>query len=165
MLLAEIHPTSMPPVISAEVLRFVDSSVLCWLATVDPDGVPNVSPKEVFCAHGGSELLIANIASPESVRNLQKNPNACVSFVDVFVQKGFKLKGAGTVVLRGHPRFSEFERPLLELTKGAFPILSIICIQVVSAFPILAPSYRTVPGTTEESQAISAQKLYKWPRN
>ncbi len=152
------------PVFTPEVLRYIDSSVLCWLATVDPDGMPNVSPKEVFCAHGDSELLIANIASPQSVRNLRKNPNACVSFVDVFVQKGFKLKGAGTVVQRGHPRFEEFESPLAEMTKGVFPILSIICVQVLIAFPIVAPSYRIVSGTTEESQAAAAQAVYRWPR-
>lgn len=155
----------MPQILGSEVLRFIDSSVLCWLATVSSDGVPNVSPKEIFCAHGEAELLIANIASPESVRNIRSNPNVCVSFVDVFVQKGFKLKGAGTVVERGHPRFLEFERPLETLTKGAFPILSVICVQVVSATQILAPSYRLVPGTTEQSQARSALRSYQLPRD
>jgi predicted pyridoxine 5'-phosphate oxidase superfamily flavin-nucleotide-binding protein len=64
--------------------------VLCWLATVDEAGRPNVSPKEIFTAHGDDHLLIAHLASPGSVRNLRARPEVCVSFVDVFVQKGFK---------------------------------------------------------------------------
>ena len=31
------------------VLEDLDRAVLCWLATVDEDMVPNVSPKEIFC--------------------------------------------------------------------------------------------------------------------
>ena len=56
---------------SAEFLRLRAGSVLCWLATVDDHGMPNVSPKEIFCCHGERELLIANIASPQSVRNIK----------------------------------------------------------------------------------------------
>ncbi|WP_313952801.1 pyridoxamine 5'-phosphate oxidase family protein [Accumulibacter sp.] len=35
-----------------DVLNYIKRSVLCWLATADADGAPNVSPKEVFCAFG-----------------------------------------------------------------------------------------------------------------
>lgn len=68
------------------------------LATVDPDGWPNVPPKEVFCAYDAHTLLIANIASPGSRANIRRHPAMCVSFVDVCIQKGFKLQGIATVV-------------------------------------------------------------------
>jgi predicted pyridoxine 5'-phosphate oxidase superfamily flavin-nucleotide-binding protein len=76
-----------------EIIQSINESVLCWLATAPAAGVPNCSPKEAFTFRGESELVIANIASPESVRNIQANPNVCVSFVNVFKQKGFKLSG------------------------------------------------------------------------
>jgi predicted pyridoxine 5'-phosphate oxidase superfamily flavin-nucleotide-binding protein len=69
------------------------TSILCGLATVDADGQPNVSPKEIFAVFDPEHLVIANIASPTSVRNIAVNPRVCVSFVDVFVQKGFKVLG------------------------------------------------------------------------
>ena len=47
------------------------NSVLCWLATVDADGTPNVSPKEIFASHGDDRIVIADIASPVSVKNLR----------------------------------------------------------------------------------------------
>ena len=55
---------------TGEVRQAVDRSVLCWLATVDADGQPNVSPKEIFCAIDDVTLLIAEIASPVSRRNI-----------------------------------------------------------------------------------------------
>jgi len=149
---------------SAEFQRLRAGSVLCWLATVDAHGMPNASPKEIFCCHGERELLIANIASPQSVRNIKVHPNVCVSFVDVLIQKGFKVKGPAVIVEPGHPRYGELEFPLQQMTRGAFPIHSVICVQVLSTEPIVAPSYRLVPGTTEESQARAAQASYRWPR-
>ena len=38
-------------------------SVLCWLATVDADGQPNVSPKEVWAISDEQHVVVANIAS------------------------------------------------------------------------------------------------------
>lgn len=35
-------------IITNEIKKYIDQSVLCWLATVSTDGVPNVSPKEIF---------------------------------------------------------------------------------------------------------------------
>ena len=156
-----VHPDAG---FSAEFRRLRAGSVLCWLATVDAHGVPNVSPKEIFCCHGGREILIANIASPQSVRNIQGHPQVCVSFVDVLVQKGFKVKGTAVIVKPDHPRFRELEIPLQAMTLGAFPIRSVICVQVQSTAPILAPSYYLRAGTTEESQARAAQAAYRWPR-
>jgi predicted pyridoxine 5'-phosphate oxidase superfamily flavin-nucleotide-binding protein len=38
-------------------------SVLCWLATVDADGQPNVSPKEVWAIADDAHVVVANIAT------------------------------------------------------------------------------------------------------
>ncbi len=143
-----------------EVLQYIDRSVLCWLATVDAAGAPNVSPKEVFCAHGSSTVLVANIASPQSDRNLRSNPQVCLSFVDVFVQRGYKLKGTAEVVRPSDRRYPELEAPLLSLTQGLFPIHSIFVVQVQAVEPIVAPSYRLKPGTTEATQIAGAMRAY-----
>ena len=143
-----------------DVLDSIQHSVLCWLATVDTEGAPNVSPKEVFCAAGRNQLLIANIASPNSVRNIQSNPRVCVSFVDVFVQKGYKLRGIADLVVPREPNFAEHCVPLAQMTQGKFPIHSIVAIRVTAVEPIIAPSYRLVSGTTEASQIAAALETY-----
>lgn len=143
-----------------DVLHYINRSVLCWLATVDAAGVPNVSPKEVFCACGRTTVLVANIASPQSDRNLQGNPQVCLSFVEVFVQKGYKLKGIVEVVRPGDRRYPALEAPLLKITQGLFPIRSIFVVQVQAVEPIVAPSYRLKPGTTEAAQIAAAMQTY-----
>lgn len=73
--------------ITQEVKNSIDKSVLCWLATANRKAEPNVSPKELFTDKNDRTLLIAQIASPRRIANIRKNPNVCLSFVDIFVQK------------------------------------------------------------------------------
>jgi uncharacterized protein len=143
-----------------DILTSVNSTVLCWLATVDAHGQPSVSPKEVFCARGSDELLIANIASPHSANNILAQQQVCVSFLDIFAQKGHKLFGKAFVIKPSNDEYSDAVAPLLKMVGPSFPIHAVFKIVVTQAQQILAPSYRLVPGTTEESQRKSAYKTY-----
>lgn len=147
--------------ITADVRKYIEKTVLCWLATCNKQHEPNVSPKEMFTAVGDSTLLIAHLASPNSIQNIRENQHVCVSFVDVFVQKGYKLKGTATIVDRNDPAFSETVKPLLDLFGNDFPIKAVIVIQVKKVETIQAPSYFLFPNTTEESQVLAAMKTYK----
>lgn len=118
------------------------TAVLCWLATVDGGGQPHVSPKEVFSVIGSHRLAIAHIASPSSVSNIARNPRVCVSFVDVFVQKGWKLLGTAEVIRADSSGFETLAAPLIRQAGSSFSVLAAIVIEVEKAVPILAPSYR-----------------------
>ena len=142
------------------VLAAMRKSVLCWLATVDPDGCPNVTPKEIFCALGHDTLLMANIASPGSARNVVARASVCVSFVDPFVQKGFKLKGSARLVHAADDGFSALADPLQQMAGPRFPFASLFVVTVTSVEPIVAPSYRLYPQTAEAAQIESAMKAY-----
>lgn len=122
-----------------------ESAVLCWFATVSPDGVPNVSPKEVFALQDARTLVVADIASPTTVRNLRGNPMACVAFVDVFRQTGYKLVGRAEAVAPDHPTFAALAPPLLEIVQGRHEIRHILRLAVDRTFPIVAPSLRGQP--------------------
>ncbi|WP_353236739.1 pyridoxamine 5'-phosphate oxidase family protein [Limnohabitans sp.] len=136
-------------------------SVLCWLATVDAEGQPNVSPKEVWAIADDAHVVVANIASPHSVRNIAHQPKVCLSFVDVFVQKGFKLLGMARAVRAADPEFSAWAAPLLPMVGQRFVIHSVLVIRVTSVAPIVAPSYRFNPDeTTEASQIQAAMRAY-----
>jgi uncharacterized protein len=146
--------------LTTEVKDYIQKSVLCWLATANAQNQPNVSPKEVFTYLGDSHLLIANIASPISVQNIQENPQVAVSFVDVFVQKGFKLTGIAHIISPQHPDFQAKSQDLRAMFGEGFPILSVIEIEVKSIAKVQAPSYSLVKGTTEESQIVASHKTY-----
>ena len=144
-----------------EELRSVaERAVLCWLATADGEGQPNVSPKELFRIAGEDRLEIAEIASPTSARNLGANPRVCVSFVDVFVQKGFKVRGRARLLAPEDPAFEAAAGPLRELAGDAFRIRGVISVTAEAVAPIVAPSYRFVPGTTEAGQVAAALRRY-----
>ncbi|HQV33119.1 MAG TPA: pyridoxamine 5'-phosphate oxidase family protein [Calditrichia bacterium] len=146
--------------LNAEVLQSIRESVLCWLATASKAGEPNVSPKEMFCAFGEDKILIANIASPNSVANIAENPNVCVSFVDVFKQKGFKVKGMARIVRPEQTGYAEMLAALHQLGGEAFPIRNIIEVTVRRVNPIVAPSYWLFPETTEKNQIEQALRTY-----
>ena len=146
--------------LTEDVKESISESVLCWLATSNEKGEPNCSPKEAFAVSDQSELVIANIASPESVSNIEVNPNVCVSFVHVFKQKGFKLKGQARYVSSGLKEFSDL-MPLVEPIVGTtFKVNGFIVVHVSSVSPIIAPAYYMVKGTTEVSQINGAKKTY-----
>lgn len=149
-------------ILTTDIKKYINQSVLCWLATVSSELQPNVSPKEIFTIYGEEHILIANIASPRSVRNMKQNPKVCISFIDILVQKGYQLKGTARIIGKKHPEFEVLEPVLLELTGGKFPFATITKITIESAKPILAPRYLLFPeSTTEASQIESARKAYE----
>ena len=146
-------------VYKAELETLLDETVLCWLASSDEKGWPNVSPKEVFWLES-MHLLIANIASAQSERNICVNPQVCVSFVEIFKQKGFKLKALARVL---EPHEEGYPHKLALLRQKApetFPIKNIFDLEILSVKPILAPSYLLF-SATESQQVAAAEQVYK----
>jgi len=136
-------------------------SVLCWLATADAAGQPNVTPKELFAIIDDDHLVIANVASPGSAANVAVNPRVCVSFIDVFVQKGFKVIGVASDVAPSDPAFARWVAPLRELAGERFPIRSVFVVRASEVEAIVAPSYVLFPDeTTEASQEHAALRAY-----
>lgn len=152
----------MSVMLTDAVREAASRSVLCWLATVDAEGQPNVSPKEVWAIADDMHVVVANIDSPQSARNIAHQPKVCLSFVDVFVQKGFKLMGTARKVRAADSEFSAWAAPLLSMVGQRFVIHSVLVIRVTSVAPVVAPSYRFYPDeTTEPSQVASAMRTYK----
>lgn len=146
--------------LTKEIEAAIDDSVLCWLATSSADNMPNVSPKEIFCYFEDDTIIVANIASPQTVKNIRANKNVCISFIDILKQKGFQLKGAAEIIEKSATDFSKMEKMLLHLTEGKFPFATITKITITSSKPIIAPKYLLYPNTTEEQQIESAKKSY-----
>jgi uncharacterized protein len=148
-------------ILSTAVREAARSSVLCWLATVDADGQPNVSPKEIWTIADEHHMVVAHIASPVTARNIRQQPQVCLSFVDVWVQKGFKLLGTAHEVCADDPAFDAWAAPLLAMVGQRFVIHSVLVIRVTSVAAIVAPSYRFFPDeTTEASQIEGAMRTY-----
>lgn len=146
--------------LTKEIKEYIDKSVLCWLATASTENIPNVSPKEIFSYYEADKIIIANIASPQTVRNIKLNENVCVSFIDILVQKGFQIKGKAKIIKKTDFKFLEMEKILTKMTGGNFPFTTITEITLEQVKPIIAPKYVLYPETTESEQIESAKKAY-----
>ena len=59
-------------VISADMKRIVEEQRLGFVATVCPDGTPNLSPKGTTRVWDADHLVFANICSPGTLANLPR---------------------------------------------------------------------------------------------
>ena len=151
----------MAAIFTSDLKAMAKRSVLCWLATADECGQPNVSPKEVFAVADDEHIVVANIASPGSAKNIHANGKVCLSFVDVFAQKGFKVYGVATDVKPTVTEYFRWVEPLRTMAGDRFPIHSVFVVRATAVEPIIAPGYRLYPSeTTEASQVQAALRAY-----
>ena len=146
--------------INQAVRTDIKNSVLCWLATVDPAGVPNVTPKEIFTSHGDDCIVVADIASSNSVRNIRLQPIVCVSFIDIFRQKGFKIVGKARIIPPEAEDFATSGAELLRMAGDEFPIRNVISVSIDRISRIWAPSYTLFPDHTDEERMQRAYAAY-----
>ena len=141
-------------------------AVLCWLATADADGRPNVSPKEIFTLHDGpqgGEALMALIMSPGSARNISANPWGCVSFVDPFAEEGLKIEGPADILRQGAPGYAERAGPLEALAGPNFPFKAMIRVRARKTSPIVAPGAVLFPDRDRAAQRRKVLARYGVP--
>ncbi len=151
----------MDGILTGDIRADLAQAVLCWLATVDAQGQPNVSPKEIFAAHDEIDrVVIAEIASAGSLRNIRQNPLVCVSLIDIFRQRGWKLTGKAEVIAPDDPRFAAEGAKVLAMAGSAYPVRHLLSVTVQRAVPILAPSYRLFPDRSEADRVAEAHRAY-----
>lgn len=144
---------------SDEVKDCATRAVLCWLATTDEAGDPSVSPKEIWHLTEAGAVVIADIASAGSVRRIERHPAVCVSFIDVFRQKGFKLLGDARIVACEDPDFSSLSKGVIRLAGTHFVVRNLVLVSVRHVRPILAPGY-AVRRRSEAEMEEDAYRTY-----
>ena len=141
--------------ISADMKRVVEEQRLGFVATVCPDGTPNLSPKGTTAVWDADHLVFANIRSPGTLANLRQNPSVEVNVVDPFVRKGYRFKGVASVLESG-PLYDKVIAFYQE--RGAVnAIREVVLIRVHRALPIDSPAYDL--GLTE------AEVRARWERH
>jgi uncharacterized protein len=133
-------------VLDAGMKLLVERQRLGFVATVCPDGTPNLSPKGTTAVWNDDHLVFADIHSPGTVSNLRSNPAVEINVVDAIVRKGYRFKGSARVLGDG----ALFDEILAFLRKRGVssPITHIVLVQVDRAVPLVSPAYDA--GATEE---------------
>ena len=88
-------------ILTPEMKKAIPRICLSFVATVTPDGKPNLSAKGSLCVWDDDHLLFADIASPQTMKNLASNPFVEINTVDQIGRRGFRFKGVAEVQLEG----------------------------------------------------------------
>ena len=132
--------------ITKEISDFVDKVKLGFIATVCPDGTPNLSPKGSTIAWDSEHLVFADACSPGTIANLRVNPSIEINVVDIFVRKGFRFKGTAQVLSEGAV-FDEVVSAY-KARGSTLKINNIVLVKVVSVQAVISPAYDA--GATED---------------
>lgn len=128
--------------ITAEMRAAVAACKLCFAATVNADGTPNLSPKASLMVYDEAHLVFANIASPTTVANLRRNPAIEINVVDIFVRKGFRFRGTARIVAPGGgPEYDFVAKPFWAKHGNHYPVHQVVAVRVEYAAALLSPAY------------------------
>ena len=128
--------------LTEDMKRVICEQRLGYVATVCPDGTPNLSPKGTTTVWDDDHLVFADIRSPRTIANLKQNPSIEINVVDWFTRKGYRFKGIATVIESGS-LFDELVSSYEQ--QGLFDaprrIQTIILVKVQRALPLVSPAY------------------------
>ncbi|MBV8221137.1 MAG: pyridoxamine 5'-phosphate oxidase family protein [Solirubrobacterales bacterium] len=119
----------------------VESSMHGFVATVREDGTPNLSPKGSVRVYDDEHLVFVDTASPQTVRNIETNPNVEVNCVDFLRRRGYLFKGTAEIREPGDPVYEWIREWLLETHGPKVPAHHAVLIEVREVRPLLSPAY------------------------
>jgi hypothetical protein len=129
-----------------EIKNFIEQQKLGYVATVSPDNTPNLSPKGTISVWDEEHLVFADIKSPQTMANLEKNPSLEINVVDPITRKGYRFKGTGTILSSGQ----EYDKIISYYSNIGIKskIGRVVLIKVSSVNNVTSPLYDL--GYTEE---------------
>jgi hypothetical protein len=143
-------------ILTDDMRRVVEEQQLGFVATVCPDGTPNLSPKGTTAVLDADHLVFADICSPQTVENLILRPVCELNVVDCLTRKGYRFKGVAQVHGPGDPRYE----PLLDFYRrrgstSAKP--HVVVVRIDHAAPLVSPAY---DDGRDETQVVARWRRY-----
>jgi len=144
------------PLITSEIKNFLDTQKLGYVATVSPNGKPNISPKGTIIAWSSNLLAFADIRSPDTMANLQNNPFVEINVIDPLSRKGYLFSGTAEII-KNTPLFAEI---LTHYQNNGIksPINSIVMVSVSSISAVTSPLYDL--GKTQDEIKLKWKKYF-----
>lgn len=132
-------------ILTADMKQIVSQLRLGYVATVCPDGTPNLCAQGTLIVWDDAHLMFAEVRSPNTVENLTRNAAIEINVVDPILRRGYRFKGTATVYRDG----ASFEQGVAfyRAHGSSLPIRSIVLVKVEQARNLVSPEYDT--GATE----------------
>jgi uncharacterized protein len=155
-----------PQMLDDDMKRVVREQRLGYVATVCPDGTPNLSPKGTTAVWDDHHLAFLDIASPGTVANIEAGAGVVeVNVVDPIRRKGYRFKGPAAVHREGTVFEDVVQRYATERGTDRRRINSVVLVTVEHAAPLVSPAY--ADGSSEatiEQRSLDMYGLMRKPR-
>ena len=135
-------------VLSRDMKRVIEEQKLGFVATVNEDGTPNLSPKATFVVLDDETIAFVEIRSPNTIRNIERGSPVDVNFVDPFVRKGYRFKGTAEVLARGTAAFDAAIGHFAAAGDLLKLVGAVVRIRIGHAASLISPAYDR--GQTED---------------
>lgn len=142
-----------------DMRRVVDQQRLGYVATVGPDGTPNLSPKGTLAVWDDDHLVFAHLHSHTTVANIDAGHAIVeINVVDPLLRKGYRFKGTATVHRDGPTHTAAIRFYEARSGLAAERIRAVVLVRVEHAAPVLSPTYDD--GSTEHEVEERSLTLY-----
>jgi len=137
-------------ILTDDMKRVVRQQRMGFIATVSPDGFPNLSPKGTTSVWDDDNLVFADLGSPTTISNLLINPYFELNVLDGFIRKGYRFKGKASLITSGQ-LFEDIKTAYTSGSRGIrqslLPTSRYVLLQIQEAVPFISPAY--TPDITE----------------
>ena len=153
-------------ILNDDMKRVVRQQRLGFIATVCPDGTPNLSPKGTAAVWDDDHLVFADLASPVTMENLRHNPAMEINVVDPYSRKGYRFKGAVTIIKDGD-LFEEIKDAYMNGRRGVQKVElaanAYVVMKVERAAPLVSPGYNSgkTEAETREDWAVHWRSVHE----
>ena len=147
-------------ILSVDMQRVVRQRKLGFVATVSPDGLPNLSPKGTTDVWDDDHLWFADVCSPQTTANIRAGSWVEVNVVDPFVRKGYRFKGPAAV---HEPGTAEFADGTARMRAGGSALVhrvtGVVVIEVREAAALVSPAYDDGTLSEDDVRAIHTARF------
>jgi predicted pyridoxine 5'-phosphate oxidase superfamily flavin-nucleotide-binding protein len=127
--------------LTAEMRAIIESYPLGFVASVNDDGTPNLSPKGTFVVLDDAHLAFGNIRSPGTLANIAKRPKVEINFLDVLARKAVRVAGAAHIVRKSDAEFGSLFARMAQWEGYTQLMSALVRIDISRAQLILSPAY------------------------
>lgn len=131
-----------------ELKAIITAYPLGFVASVNADGTPNLSPKGTFVVLDDEHLGFGHIRSPRTMANLARQPTVEINFLDVLARKAARVSGICEILEKGGPGFDALYPAFESWGEYAKIMKALVRVRITRASLVLSPAYDL--GHTEE---------------
>jgi len=87
--------------LTEQIKELIETNRIAYVATVDKNGAPNVSPKSTFSILDDETIVFAEMMSTRSRENLLNNKKVAIYFYSPATNRGCQVKGVAEMLNSG----------------------------------------------------------------